>query len=242
MHKDNFLSYYANHFDALELNFGYYKMPIASQFQEILQKTQDQLTFSVLAHKSMTLDRTAGELDILKFKEALKPLIEAKTLGTILLRFPPSFTQTHENRSYLHKLNLKLDLPCVAEFNNRQWIDPPVLEWIKKLGMGFCCVDEPRINGLMPPLPVLTSNTGYLRFHGRNSSKWYNHNLAHERYDYLYSEAELNQWIENIIKMEKQAHKMMIFFNNPYEAKSIDNAKKLINMIKRHKQKKEHRL
>ncbi len=43
---------------------------------------------------------------------------------------------------------------------------------------GFCCVDEPQLPNLLPPLAAVTSKIGYVRFHGRNSAKWWQHERA----------------------------------------------------------------
>ena len=46
----------------------------------------------------------------------------------------------------------------------------------------------------MPPVAVATGPVAYVRFHGRNAAKWYNHQEAWERYNYTYSTDELQEW------------------------------------------------
>ena len=60
------------------------------------------------------------------------------------------------------------------------------LELLRGLGLGFCCVDEPGELGLMPPVAEATTDTAYVRFHSRDTSKWYEGG-GKERYNYLYS-------------------------------------------------------
>ena len=44
---------------------------------------------------------------------------------------------------------------------------------------------------------MATSATGYIRVHGRNYRDWWRESAApHERYDYLYTAAELEPWAE----------------------------------------------
>src|SRR3972149_4834110 len=67
------------------------------------------------------------------------------------------------------------------------WAQPGTFERMKVLGLGFCCVDEPRLEGLMPPQAQATGRVAYVRFHGRNALKWWEHDQAWGGYGYTYS-------------------------------------------------------
>jgi len=71
---------------------------------------------------------------------------------------------------------------------------------------------------------------GYIRFHGRNRSKWYTGD-AKERYDYLYSEDELKGWLPKISSLAEQTEKMFIFFNNHKKAQAIINARMMMDLL-----------
>ena len=71
----------------------------------------------------------------------------------------------------------------------------PKREWLGYLDLGFCCVDEPPLPNLLPPVAEATSKIGYVRFHGRNSAKWWQHEHAYERYDYSYTPQEISDWV-----------------------------------------------
>ncbi len=83
---------------------------------------------------------------------------------------------------------------CV-EFRNNYWLDIKVLSLVEGLNMGFCNVDEPQVKGLLPATRYSTSDTGYIRFHGRNGQSWWEHENAFQRYDYMYKQEELAEWI-----------------------------------------------
>lgn len=229
--SNEFLKFYSNHFNALELNFSYYKMPTAKQLEAMVMQTEGNMLFAVKAHQCFTHQRTASQLDFENFKEALQPMTTAHCLGAVLLQFPHSFHQNEKNRQYLSRLASHFSLPLVAEFRHRDWASAPIYQWMKKLNIGYCCVDEPQLPGLMPPGKVVTSNISYVRFHGRNSRKWYNHNHAYERYDYRYNESELKEWSATIHQLDKQSDNTLIFFNNHFQAKAVDGAKQLITML-----------
>jgi len=229
--KSEFLSYYSNHFDALELNFSYYRMPSAKQMESLLNRTYGKVEFSLKAHRSMTHDRIASKTDIALFNESIKPLRDAGKLSTVLAQFPHSFNQNENNRTYLKQLVDNIGLPLTVEFRKDEWLCSPITDWLKKIGVGYCCVDEPQIKGLMPPAAVATSSPAYVRFHGRNATKWYKHNQPHERYDYRYKASEIATWVPKIKQLEKEVEKVLVFFNNHFQAKAVDGAKTLKDLL-----------
>ncbi len=164
-----------------------------------------------------------GENDLLfrAFRQSLGPLREAKKLGCVLAQFPWGFRYSQKN----------LDLPLVLEFRNREWVRDEVFAWLKERGLGFCCVDEPRLPNLMPPLAMATSPIAYVRFHGRNAAKWWRHTFAYERYDYAYSDEELLEWVPKIRSLEEKAELTFVFGNNHYRGKAVNTIRKLKDLL-----------
>ncbi|MFC1819514.1 DUF72 domain-containing protein [Thermodesulfobacteriota bacterium] len=83
---------------------------------------------------------------------------------------------------------------------------------------------------LIPSVVINTSDSGYVRFHGRNKRDWYGTD-SRTRYDYLYSEDELNEWVLKIRELAERTKKVFVFFNNHAKAQAITNAKMLINLL-----------
>jgi uncharacterized protein YecE (DUF72 family) len=231
--KARFLEFYAERFRALELNFSYYRMPTARQLAAMVRRTDGAVTFAIKAHRSMTHERTAGEADLAAFAEAIAPLKEAKALGAVLAQFPQSFHQTAENRAYLKRLADRLGPPFVVELRRADWSTPPLRDWLGRLGVGFCCVDEPELPGLMPPVAEATARPAYVRFHGRNAAKWYVHDRPEERYDYRYDDRELAGWVPKIRELERKAGDVLVFFNNHFQGKAVDAAEALGRLLSR---------
>ena len=231
--KTGFLEYYADHFKALELNFSYYRMPTARQLDSMVRRTAGKVTFAIKAHRSMTHERTAGEGDLDAFMEALAPLKAANVLGAVLAQFPQSFHQTEENRAYLKRLSGRLGPPFVVELRLADWATPQLRDWLGRIGAGCCCVDEPDLPGLMPPVAEATAKPAYVRFHGRNAAKWYVHDRAEERYDYRYDDRELAAWVPKILELERKAGDVLVFFNNHFQGKAVDAAKALERLLNR---------
>ena len=226
------LGYYAEHFDSVELNFSYYAIPRAAQLASMLERTGGRVRFAVKAHRSMTHERTAARAEHDAFAEALAPLREAGVLSAVLAQFPHSFRQNEPNRRYIKRLVDRIGPPVVVELRRAEWAADPIYDWLRRIGAGLCCVDEPDLAGLMPPVAVAAAPPAYVRFHGRNAAKWYEHDHPAERYDYRYSAAELAQWVPRIRDLEARAGEVLVFFNNHFQAKAVDAAKLLGELLR----------
>jgi uncharacterized protein YecE (DUF72 family) len=64
----------------------------------------------------------------------------------------------------------------------------------------------------------------YMRLHGRNADKWWRHEKSEERYDYLYSAAELKEFAETADAARRLVKKLYLYTNNHFSAKSVANA------------------
>lgn len=226
------LSFYSLHYNFTEINSTYYRMPAISMFKGMDEKTPEDFKFSVKAYGAFTHSRDASSEDAKKFLEALKPINENGKLGTILFQFPNSFHFTRENMDYLLKIReyFKGNSLCF-EFRNASWTREDTIKLLKSIHAGWVCVDEPPIPGLVRPAVAVTSDTAYVRFHGRNSQKWYDHKEAYERYDYFYSEKELVEWVPKIKYIDKNAQNTYIAFNNHFRAQGAKNASMLKRLI-----------
>jgi uncharacterized protein YecE (DUF72 family) len=230
--RREWLSYYAREFNALELNSTYYALPKLSVMEAIVAKTREDFLFSVKANREMTHLRQQDKKVFVAFVHMLGPFIDAGKLGCVLAQFPYSFGFSLQNRDYLALFREWLkDLPVVVEFRNAQWLKSEVLDWLRNNNIGFCCVDEPQLPNLLPPLAEVTSDIGYVRFHGRNEAKWWQHEHAYERYDYTYSVDELKEWLPRINKLNGLAEKTFIFANNHWRGQAIGTIRQLRVMV-----------
>jgi uncharacterized protein YecE (DUF72 family) len=223
--RRDMLTHYAQHFNCVEVNFTYYRMPDARTFERMADKTPPDFHFVVKANSEMTHERRREPEVFEMFAAALQPLIDRGQFGCVLAQFPYSFRATRENVGYLRWFEEAIgSLPTVVEFRNARWVMPGTYKFLREHGFGYCCVDEPDLEGLMPREAVATSRLGYVRFHGRNAAKWWEHDEAWERYDYLYDEDELSEWVPKVRELEAQTDDLYLFFNNHYQAKAVQNA------------------
>jgi uncharacterized protein YecE (DUF72 family) len=165
-----------------------------------------------------------------EFIRGIEPLAAHRKLGAILLQFPTFFKHTEENIGYLEECKeLLKPFPLAIEFRNDAWLGEETFSLMKKDKLGICVVDEPHLPRLLPYDPRATSDLGYFRFHGRNPH-WYTAD-SKTRYDYLYSQSELKGFLPGIKKVEKQAKKTFVFFNNCFMGQSAVNAAQMREML-----------
>ncbi|PKM80211.1 MAG: DUF72 domain-containing protein [Firmicutes bacterium HGW-Firmicutes-14] len=231
--KGEMLEYYAREFMFTEVNSTYYSMPNKYMMWNLAQKTPEEFRFVVKAHRSMTHERSASKEDYDRFMESLQPLAESDKLGGILVQFPYSFHCSKSNIEYVKWLAGCLEgVPAAVEFRNERWINETTFEALRRAEIGYVCVDEPDIKGLVKPVTILTSGIGYVRFHGRNEVKWYNHKESFERYNYLYSEEELSEWVPRIKQLAAKAERVFVSLNNHYQGQAVRNARMVREMLK----------
>lgn len=232
--RKDFLSYYSTQFNSLELNGTYYKMPTAKQMLNMKERSGSKVKFTVKAFIGMTHVINLNEYKQLacEFKTALEPLLTDNLLLCALFQFPQSFNYDIEQRKYLDLLFKELqEIPIVVEMRNTQWQKEQVYTSLRQRKIGWCITDNPKLQNLMKLDFTTTSDIAYIRFHGRNEKNWYSGDNV-SRYDYLYTDAELQEFIDPIKDLLKRTKIVQLFFNNHAKSQAVINAKKIEILLK----------
>ena len=239
--KTKMLEYYESvlGFDTVELNFTYYAMPAPRTLQSMVSRTGKDFCFVVRSHKDMTHDIWQDEdrrvlkdtSEVFKaFRAGISPLVDSGRLGCVLVQFPVFFYPSPQNYDYLRKIPALLPgVSVVVEFRNRAWLRSDAFRLLEESGMGCCVVDEPKLPRLMPFEPRRTSDIAYFRFHGRNQN-WFNASRE-ERYNYLYSAAELEEFVPPLRNVSAGAKTTYTFFNNCHAGAAARNALMMKQML-----------
>jgi uncharacterized protein YecE (DUF72 family) len=233
LRRDDYLSHYAETFNAVELDYTFYTMPKAAALSAMRSKTGGRLKFSVKAHQDLThhIEICSWRGVAAEFKTALYPLLKDNALTSVLLQFPQSFHYEKDTRIYLDTLIKELSpLPLTVEFRNSAWQQDRVYNGLNQLGASLSMVDMPEIRHLPDFKPVICSSHAYMRFHGRNKKNWYNTNST-ERYDYFYTDEELTAFIPLLKSINSRAKTTQIYFNNHAKASAPQNAQKLMSLL-----------
>ncbi len=233
------LAYYAERFDTVEVNSSFYRPPAPAVVRSWVARTPRDFLFSIKLHQRFThpalFERTAGEgawsvrpQDVDAFRAALEPLARAGKLGALLAQFPPSFAASAVAFDYLRwLLHAFRDYPVAIELRHRTWSDArrATLDLLGEFGAAWVQIDEPKFRfSIRQDFRPNVSGLYYMRLHGRNAEKWWRHDAAEERYDYLYSADELKPFADAAAEASRHARRVFVYLNNHFAAKAAANA------------------
>jgi len=251
------LPYYAEHFDTVEVDSTYYRLPVPEMVERWAERTPDDFVFHVKAFGVMTrhpvkadqlptdlreeaplddkgrLERPSREFRaeiFRRFREALDPLRATGKLGGILMQFAPYVVPREASVDYLEFAREQLgEDAMLVEFRHRSWYEAEqlseTLALLERIGASHVVVDAPKTDAKNVPPTVLavTSPLVYVRMHGRNADTWnVRGRSAAERFDYLYSDEELREWVEPLQELAGQAEQAYVVFNNNNRSPSGD--------------------
>jgi uncharacterized protein YecE (DUF72 family) len=244
------LHFYAQHFDTVEVNSTFYGQPRAEVARGWAERTPPGFEFSLKLYQKFThpkmfreaaLKRAPGSegalldwlaqvtaADIDEYKRGIDPLAASGRLGALLAQFPASFKDSDASRDYLAALLMAFrDYPIAVELRHRSWSDAlgDTLSMLNGFGAAFVQIDEPKFR-LSIRQNYLPNVTGfyYMRLHGRNAAQWWRHEKSEDRYNYLYSAGELEEFAETAGAASELVKKSYLYTNNHFSAKSVVNA------------------
>lgn len=225
--KFDALGYLAQFFDTIEINSPFYRIPPPTHSKSWVKRVaaNDDFKFTTKIFRGFTHETEAlSKEDVRAFRNYLDPLMEADRLGAILIQFPWSFKNTPESRAKLVKLfGAFKDYPQSLEVRHSTFQVPEFYELLDEHDVAWVNVDQPLFSDSVKPADTVTGPVAYARFHGRNYEKWFAHDESWERYNYLYSERELEPWVERIEKMGRKRDTYVIT-NNHFRGQAILNA------------------
>ena len=234
-------AYLSEFFDTIEINTSFYQplRPDHCRHWLELVSSNPRFLFTAKLWKGFTHDATAGRADECAVRAGFDVLRDAGKLGAVLLQFPFSFHRTEENIAYLNKLLKQFsDYPLVVEVRHATWNDKAFYAALRQLGVGFCNIDQPVIGRSMKPTDRATARIAYIRLHGRRYDTWFSDDPAtppSERYNYLYSEEELEPWAARTRHLAEGGDSTFVITNNHFEGKGIVNALQLVHLLTRAK-------
>lgn len=231
------LNYLASYFNTVEVNSSFYRPPRRDYAERWLDHVagEPRFTFTVKLWQRFTHERQVRPLeeDVEIFKQGISPLLEAGKLGGLLAQFPWSFRNIEENRDWLRGvLDAFAEYPLVLEVRHASWNVPEVYAALQKRRVAICNIDQPLFRDSVEPDSKVTARVGYVRLHGQNHSDWFREDAGRDaRYNYLYSQEELEPWVEKIKEMRKKAERLYVITNNHYKGQAAVNALQIVHMI-----------
>jgi uncharacterized protein YecE (DUF72 family) len=173
-----------------------------------------------------------------RFEHSLRPLIDAGKLGAVLLQYPEWFTAKRANRAELSAVRERwTELPVCVEFRSPTWLGTPedrdrTVRTLSELNLALVVVDAPPVAKLATVEEVTSPDLAVIRFHGRNDETWKKPGTtAAERFRYLYSTPELQEWVPRIERLAEKATTVHALMNNCYEDYGVRNAADLVSLL-----------
>jgi uncharacterized protein YecE (DUF72 family) len=240
------LAYYARFFPIVEVDTTFYGIPKAEVAVRWVQATPDGFVFNVKAYKSLTLHeredgrpRAATDEEERDFMALLRPVRDAGKLRAVHYQFPPWFTANPANMDYISRLPDRHPQDrLIVEFRHRSWSEPgrfdAVTELLEEAGMTYCIVDEPQLGSasMAPHMAVTTPDLAVLRLHGHNYKTWYKKgDTSADRFDYLYPEDELLEWVPRIRTLADRVKEVHVLFNNNRSNYAVVNALQMAQLL-----------
>jgi len=233
------LAWYAEHFDTVEVNSTFYRMPEPAMSLAWLRRTPKPFEFSVklfqkFTHPDMYLalpgvsEWNLSRADVDLFRLGVDPIAEAGRLAAVLVQFPPSFHAEPAMREYLDWLLGGLQgYRLAVELRHRSWSDDAgrTSDLLAGHRATWALIDEPKFkDSVKQELGSGGSGVLYMRLHGRNAEHWWDHDEAEDRYDYLYSPSELEPFAEKARRAAAAGRRVLLYLNNHFSAKAAANA------------------
>ena len=217
------LRFYAERFDVVEVDSPYYALPDPAVTERWARRTPDGFTFHVKASAAMTWhEGEPTDAAFREFRGALEPLELSGKLRGVLLQYHPRFTKSDAAKAELARAPLRLEpLVPLVEFRHRSWLDEAeradTLAFLEEHGLAYVSLDSPRTraSNVSPRVAAATHRVAYVRFHGRNAQTWnVRGGIAADRFDWLYSEEELAEWVGPLARLAEEADEVYAMFNN----------------------------
>ena len=234
------LAFYAEHFDTVEVNSSFYRVPSVATVKGWAERTPPAFEFSLKLYQKFTHPdmfakatgddpATLGRQDVDDFRAAIEPLANEGKLGALLAQFPASFRNEPESRAYLEwLLRAFREYPLAVELRHHSWSDDRAgtAALLENYDAALARIDEPKFKSSIRQtlVPDVRSGFYYLRLHGRNAAQWWKHDSSEDRYNYLYTPVELEPFAEAAKAAAREVKKAYLYANNHFSAKSVANA------------------
>jgi uncharacterized protein YecE (DUF72 family) len=210
----DWLRFYAERFDTVEVNTTFYRLPRASSVARWVEESPEGFTFAVKVSRYITHIKRLLEVPqhLPLLYERIAPLVRSPKFGPLLWQLPPTFkldldrlagTLEHLHDGHRHAF----------EFRHPSWFRDDVYTLLREHRVALVIGDRLQVNAFQTH--ELTADFTFVRFHsgtrGRNGN---------------YSHRELDEWAD---RLERWAHEVEVFayFNNDWEGYAIENGRYL---------------
>lgn len=210
------LAYYVRHFDTLELNNSFYRLPTIEAFESWRDAAPKNFVYAVKASRFITHNKKLKDPE--NALDNILPRAEhlGKKLGPVLFQLPPKWKVNLERLEGLLNI-LPREHRYAFEFRELSWMTPEVNRLLERYNAAFCIYE---LAGYHSPFD-LTADFAYVRLHGPGAGK----------YQGSYSKAQLHAWARRIQEWATRLKAIYLYFDNDQAGYAPQNALKLKQMV-----------
>jgi uncharacterized protein YecE (DUF72 family) len=210
------LGYYAQHFDTVEVNSTFYRLPRETVVANWVRETPQDFFFAVKMSRYVTHIKRLRDLppSIELFYSRIRPLVESPKLGPMLWQLPPTFRRDDERLAQALEA-LPPGRHCF-EFRHETWFTREVYALLRSHGAALVIGDHPEW-----PFQTheMTADWTYIRLHHGRRGRRGN-----------YSRSELDEWVERIRRW-KRRRAVFVYFNNDWQGFAVNNARYVLRRL-----------
>jgi uncharacterized protein YecE (DUF72 family) len=213
----------------------------AAPIESIWPDVRDTLTPALRERRQLYVDDLpARSLDAAldRFLASIASVREFAKLGAVIFPFPSYFTPGPRALEYLEWLRGRSgDLPIAIELRHRDWVAgkqrDATMEFLSEHQLAYVCVDVPSdFDSSQPPLSVATTDTAFVRFHGRNRDAWQRGvDTGDDRFAYDYKGVDLALWKARLEKLAGAAKSVHVTFSGRTSEAATRNARLLVRVL-----------
>jgi uncharacterized protein YecE (DUF72 family) len=210
------LEYYARHFDTVEVNATFYRLPTVKAVKGWVDQTPDDFVFAIKMSRYVTHVKRLRDLppSMELFYSRIEPLVHSPKLGPVLWQLPPTF---HRDDARLAEALARLPPGRHAfEFRHESWFVPEVMALLREHGVALVIGDRPEVHRFQTH--DLTADWTFVRFHAGTRGARGN-----------YSESELREWAQRLRGWPLQS--AFVYFNNDWEGFAVRNGLRLRRLL-----------
>ena len=201
--------FYARHFDTVEINNSFYRLPTAKTFETWRESSPRRFCYAVKASRFTTHMKKLKDPQSSSEKFFLAAERLEEKLGPILFQLPPRWKLNLERLAEFLEA-LPVEHRYAFEFREESWLVPQVFELVRKHKAALCIHDFADMK-----IPhEITADFSYIRFHGPTSAKYWG----------WYSTRELKTWAKRIESWRDRLASVYVYFNNDPEGAAVKNA------------------
>src|SRR4051794_3051655 len=213
----------------------------AAPIESIWPEVRDTFTPALRERRQLYVDDLpARSLDAAldRFLASIASVREFGKLGAVVFPFPSYFTPGPRALDYLEWLRGRSgDLPIAIELRHRDWVAgkqrEATMAFLTEHQLAYVCVDVPSdFDSSQPPLSVATTETAFVRFHGRNTGAWERGvDTGDDRFAYDYKDVDLEPWKARLDKLAGAATSVHVTFSGRTPDAAPRNARLLVRVL-----------